>query len=124
MEKRACPHYCAIFRNLFGLEAEVTPENCLLVQEKGLLLDWAAKKFFYPDGLERYERGVGQARENHAKKAKELKEELGAAGHKSSIMDRVYHEAIEASLKNLRRAKPSLFCEVYLTEFGKNPREI
>jgi hypothetical protein len=53
-KRNACAAQVALFKKLFGPEAEVTLDNCLTAVEAGLSIDWAAVHLLPPERLQAY----------------------------------------------------------------------
>ena len=60
-KRKACAAQVALFKKLFGAEAEVTPANCLKAVEAGLNIDWAAENLLSPERLQAYETATKEA---------------------------------------------------------------
>ena len=118
-EKRVCSRYQIIFKQTFGLAAEVTLENCILAQKKGLILDRAAEKFLSRDAQTFYKKTWNEAMEIYGRKINAIKQQLNIKTHESPIMNKAYHEALGAHLEILHQVKPRAFYEAFREDHEK-----
>ena len=89
-KRKACAAQVALFKKLFGPEAEVTLDNCLTAVEAGLSIDWAAEKLLSPERLQAYNAATAGPRRAYDAATEDAEQAYWAA-----MAEAFYHAATE-----------------------------